>query len=124
MLFLPGMMDLSGIRSFCLSLPAVTEDIKWEQHLCFSVGAKMFLITSPYEVPVTASVKVSEDEFHTLITRAGIRPASDLGRYHWIEVDDISRLSAMQWRHYLTEAHRLVASKLPKSEKKRLGLYG
>ena len=115
-------MELSELRDLCLALPGVTEDIKWEHHLCFSVGKKMFVITSPDEIPVNASLKVSEEDFAKLITRKGIGPASHLARYHWINVSDISLFSRKEWRHYASEAHRLIASKLSKAERKKLGM--
>ena len=115
-------MELAELRDICLALPGVTEDIKWEHHLCFNVGKKMFVITSPDEVPVNASLKVTEEEFATLITMDGISPASHLARYHWVGVNDINLLSRKEWKLYVTEAHRMVASKLSKSERKKLGL--
>jgi predicted DNA-binding protein (MmcQ/YjbR family) len=39
-------MNIEALRKFCLSLPAVTEDVKWGADLCFSVGGKMFCVTS------------------------------------------------------------------------------
>ncbi len=115
-------MHLADIRDYCLSLPAVTEDIKWENHLCFCVGGKMFLITSPDEVPVSASLKVSAEDFAELITVNGIKPASYLARYGWVQLDSIERFNDSQWKRYLKEAHRLIGEKLPKREQKRLGL--
>jgi predicted DNA-binding protein (MmcQ/YjbR family) len=115
-------MELSELRDICLALPGVTEDIKWEHHLCFNVGKKMFVITSPDEVPVNVSLKVSEEDFAKLVVKKGIAPASHLARYHWINVSDISLFSRKQWQNYAAEAHRLVASKLTKSEKKKLGI--
>ena len=32
-------MSLNWIRTFCLALPRVTEDVKWEKDLVFSIGA-------------------------------------------------------------------------------------
>jgi len=115
-------MDLAEIRTLCLKLPAVTEDIKWEHHLCFNVGEKMFMITSPDEVPVNASLKVSDDNFARLCSRPGIKPAPYLARHQWVHLDDISLLSKKEWKELLREAHRLIASKLPKAMKKKLGL--
>ena len=31
-------MAIDQLRKYCLSLPAVTEDVKWENNLVFSVG--------------------------------------------------------------------------------------
>ena len=115
-------MDLTEIRDYCLTLPGVTEDIKWEHHLCFSVGGKMFVMTSPDEVPVNASFKTSEEEFSRLCGRSGFRPASHLARYHWIHIDDISEMGAREWKSRIGEAHRLVSSKLPKSLREKLRL--
>lgn len=119
---IPLCMHLSEIRDYCLSLPGVTEDIKWEHHLCFSVGEKMFLITSPDEVPVNASFKVTEDEFAALCSRDGFRPASHLARYHWIGVNDISTLGTAEWKRFISQSYRLVAEKLPASLRAKLGI--
>ena len=40
-------MTVEELREIALKLTGVTEDIKWQDHLCFSVGNKMFLVTSP-----------------------------------------------------------------------------
>ncbi len=38
-------MNTEQLRKFCLSLPNATEDLKWENDLCFCVGTKMFAST-------------------------------------------------------------------------------
>jgi predicted DNA-binding protein (MmcQ/YjbR family) len=110
-------MTLEGIQQICNSFPDVTEDIKWEEHLCFNVGGKMFLITSPDFSPVTASFKVSPENFALLTEREGFKPAPYLARYQWVWVDDISRLSTKEWRALLQAAYELVKSRLPKKKK-------
>jgi hypothetical protein len=40
-------MQIEDLQKICKSFHGVTEDIKWENHLCFNVGEKMFLITAP-----------------------------------------------------------------------------
>ena len=82
----------------------------------------MFLITSPDDVPVTASIKVDEEEFRKLCSRSGVRPAPHLARYYWVMLDDIKRFSPKEWRLYLDESYRMVSSKLSKAERKRLGI--
>ena len=37
-------MDIDPLRTFCMKLPAVTEDIKWGHDLVSSVGSKMFCV--------------------------------------------------------------------------------
>lgn len=115
-------MTIDLIREICLLLPAVTEDIKWETHLCFNVGGKMFLITSPDEVPVNATFKVPEESFEELLDRDGFKIASHLGRYHWIEVTDISKLSAKEWRFFIDQSYKLVLNKLPVKTRRSLGV--
>src|SRR5215471_6199362 len=105
-------MNIEDIQAICKKLPAVTEDIKWEDHLCFNVGGKMFLITSPDSVPVSASFKVSEEEFEDIISREGFSKAPHLGRYYWVFVDDISRMGKKQWSETLSISYSLVAGKL------------
>jgi predicted DNA-binding protein (MmcQ/YjbR family) len=115
-------MNIEDIQSICKKLKGVTEDIKWENHLCFNIGGKMFLITAPDNVPVSASFKVADEEFEELSSREGFIPAPYLARYKWVHVDDISRLGARQWEYYAKQSYRLVASRLPSKIKKQLGL--
>jgi predicted DNA-binding protein (MmcQ/YjbR family) len=115
-------MNIEDLRGICKKLKGVTEDIKWEHHLCFNVGDKMFVITSPDDVPVSASFKTSDEDFDLLQTREGFSPAQYLARYKWIFVDDITRLSAKQWEYYARRSYELIAAKLPKKTRRELGL--
>lgn len=110
-------MTLEAIQKICNSFPAVTEDIKWADHLCFNTGGKMFLITSPDQSPVTASFKTSEEKFNELTEQEGFMPAPYLARYKWVWVDDISRLSSKDWKELLRLSYELVKAKLPKKRK-------
>jgi predicted DNA-binding protein (MmcQ/YjbR family) len=110
-------MTLEAIQQFCQQLPGVTEDIKWENHLCFNVGGKMFLITSPDDSPVTASFKTSEEKFNELTERDGFKPAPYLAKHKWIFVDDICRLSGNEGKELLRLSYELVQAKLPKKKK-------
>lgn len=110
-------MTLEAIQQFCQQLPGVTEDIKWENHLCFNVGGKMFLITSPDETPVTASFKTTEEKFNDLSEREGFRPAPYLARNKWVQVDDIARFTEKEGKDLLELSYKLVKEKLPKTKK-------
>lgn len=125
--FVPGaysniLMTVEDIQSICRKHHGVTEDIKWEDHLCFSVGRKIFLITAPDRVPCSASVKVSEEAFDEISGMEGFMPAPYLARYKWVRMDDISRLSRKQWEEYIDTAYHLVASRLPLKVKRQIGL--
>jgi len=115
-------MTLEELQSICRDFKGTTQDIKWENHLCFNIGDKMYLVTAPDSVPVSASFKVDEEEFETLTTREGFTPAAYLARYKWVHVDDINRLSKSQWKHYAQRSYELVSAKLPAKTRKQIGL--
>ena len=115
-------MNIADIQAICKKLPGVTQDIKWENHLCFNIGGKMFVITSPDTFPVTASFKVSAEDFDILENKEGFKASPYLARYKWIHVDDIKRLSKKEWNYYLKQSHSLIAAKLPVKIKKQLKL--
>jgi predicted DNA-binding protein (MmcQ/YjbR family) len=115
-------MTIEEIQLICEKLPGVTQDIKWENHLCFNVGEKMFLVTAPDGVPPSASIKVSDEEFENLIFFEGIIPAPYMARHKWVHLDTINRFSKKQWQFYIPQAYYLVASKLSVKIQKNLGL--
>jgi predicted DNA-binding protein (MmcQ/YjbR family) len=115
-------MTLEDLQAICKKFPGVTEDIKWENHLCFCVGEKMFLVTSLDENPPSCSFKASEEEFEELSVRDGFKPAPYMARHKWVFTDDINRMKKKEWEHYAKESYRLVSSKLPAAMKKKLGI--
>lgn len=115
-------MTVEDIQSICKKLPHTTEDIKWETHVCYSIGGKVFIITNPDSSPVTASFKVNDEDFVELSEKDGFKPAPYLAKYKWIYVDDIKRLSKKEWQNYLKSGYDLVAAKLPAKKKKQIGI--
>ncbi len=115
-------MTIEDLETLCDSFPGVTKDIKWEHHLCFNVGAKMFLVTSPDTVPPSATFKVTPEEFEELIARDGFCPASHVGRYFWVSLSNIGKLSQKEWERYAQQSYQLVASKLPAKLRAQLGI--
>jgi predicted DNA-binding protein (MmcQ/YjbR family) len=106
-------MTIEELQKICRQFPGVTEDIKWSHHLCFNIGGKMFLVTGPDNVPVTASFKASDEDFASLPNRTGFIPAPYMAQHKWVFVDDINRLSGKEWEKYLKQAYTLVLAKLP-----------
>jgi|GEM_PF-274278 len=115
-------MTIEEIQQICRKLKGVTEDIKWEDHLCFSVGGKMFLVTAPDMVPPSASIKVTDEAFEELPLREGFMAAPYMARHKWIRLDDISLWSKKDWQLYLEQAHKLVSDKLPAKTRIQIGL--
>ena len=115
-------ITVETLQSICNEYKGVTEDIKWDHHLCFNVGGKMFLITSPDEVPVTGSFKTSEEEFDELISKQGINPAQYMAKKKWVTVEDISMLSKAEWERLIEQSYNLISSKLTRKFRKEIGL--
>ena len=115
-------MSLNWIRTFCLALPSVTEDVKWEKDLVFSVGAKMFALTSLEPAAVVLSFKCSPEGFAEVVERPGIVPAPYLARAHWVALEDEDALTRRELEPWLRSAYELVRAKLSKGV--RAGLDG
>jgi len=115
-------MTIEDIQTLCHQFAGVTEDIKLGTHLCFNVGGKTFLFTSPDSIPVSASVKVPAEDFEQIISKEGFSPQEYVARYKWVHIDDINRLSWQEWEFYLKQSYMLIAEKLPGKVKKSLGL--
>lgn len=115
-------MTTADIQYICKKLKGVTYDIKWENHLCFNIDGKMFLVTSPDSVPVTASFKVNDEDFEEVSSRKGFIPAPYLARFKWVFVDDIKRMSKKEWEQMISTSYHLIAKKLPSKIKKEIGI--
>jgi predicted DNA-binding protein (MmcQ/YjbR family) len=114
-------MDIDTIRKICTALPAVTEDIKWEYDLVFSVGGKMFCVTS-LEPPFGCSFKVKDEDFEELSNRPGFIPAPYMARAKWVKVDENARILKKEWQGFINQSYELVKAKLTKKEKMKLGI--
>ncbi len=106
-------MNIETLRNYCLSLPGATEDVKWDSDLCFSVGGKMFCVTSA-DVESGASFKVKDELFRELTQREGIIPAPYMARHKWVYVLDFNWLSDEEWEKFVLDSYELVKEKLPK----------
>lgn len=115
-------MTIDDIQQICRQLPAVTEDIKWENDLVFSVGQKMFCVVGLNQSPTTASFKVTDEEFEEMCNRPGFKPAPYVAKYKWVWTEDINNLKKAEWKKYLGQSHELVAKKLSVKLRKQLGL--
>lgn len=109
-------MDLQTLRDLCLSFPGATEDVKWDNDLCFCVAGKMFCVAA-LEGPAKVSFKVRDEEFGPLCETPDIRPADYVARYKWVTAENFARFSDDEWRHFVGQSYDLIASKLPKSKR-------
>jgi predicted DNA-binding protein (MmcQ/YjbR family) len=116
-------MTPAATEKFLLSLPGATLSLQWGDARVFKVGGKMFAVMSPRtERPCQLSFKAAEDSFHILTGAKGIVPAPYLARSHWVRLGRLDVLTSAELRAYLTRAHGLIASRLPKKTRATLGL--
>ena len=110
-------MNLDSPRAFCKSLPHVTEDVKWGDHLCFLIGGKMFCITSlDPSSPNVMTFKVTESDFDELVEREGIVQAAYCAKRQWVSVEWFQNMRDAEIRERLANSYELVKAKLTKKK--------
>jgi len=114
-------MDIEILRSICSKFPGVTEDIKWGNDLCFCVVGKMFCVAS-LEPPHQFSFKVTDEEFDELSRSPGFQPAPYLARAKWVLCTDFSKLNKRNLKTYLENSYEMIKAKIPKNQRKELGI--
>ena len=107
-------MTVESIRRWCLALPGVTEDIKWDDDLVFSVGGKMFCVAM-LELPHRLSFKCDEETFAELVEREGIIPAPYLARAKWVSLESLDGpMESRELEGRLRHSYGLVKGSLTK----------
>ncbi len=120
-------MDQEAFDAFCETLPATEMVVQWGGAHVWKVGGKIFALCGPWgedrsDRSHKISFKASDMAFLMLSDEPGVIPAPYLGRCKWVQIQDVDALSGEELRAYLTEAHRLVAEKLPKKLRCQLGI--
>ena len=114
-------MDIEEIRTFCLSFPFATEDVKWGNDLAFCVGEKMFTVVVIEQSEQTAmSFKCTPEKFAELVEMDGIFPAPYVARYHWVALERFDALSQNDLKDLIKQSYQMVWEKLPPKVKKKL----
>lgn len=114
-------MDLESIRTYCLSLPHVTERVQWGNDLLFSIGGKMFAVAGlDAKYPTKLSFKCTPEKFAELVELKGVIPAPYVARYHWVALEDLDALSQRELKSLLKIAYQLVRDKLPRKVQAQL----
>jgi predicted DNA-binding protein (MmcQ/YjbR family) len=110
----------SPLKDFCRSLTATTEDVKWGDNHCFSVGGKLYA-GFDLDDEKTYAFLCDDEDFDRLTERPGIIPAPYSARFGWVRVT-APALSLAEASAQLTKAHALAAAKLSKKKQRELGL--
>ena len=113
-------MTIDWVRTHCLGLLHVTEDVQWEDDLVFSIGGKMFAVVNLEPGATWLSFKCTAEEFAELSERPGCRAAPYLARANWVALDHPDALASREVARLLTRAYELVFSKLSKKMQRRL----
>jgi predicted DNA-binding protein (MmcQ/YjbR family) len=112
-------MTNDSIREFCLSLPMVTEEVQWEEHLLFKIGGKMFCITQ--FGATRCSFKSTPERYAELVEMPDIIPSShNMWKYQWVTCERLTVLPDAEFRELLEESYRLVRASLPKKAQAEL----
>jgi predicted DNA-binding protein (MmcQ/YjbR family) len=106
-------MNFDSIRKFCLSLPHATENLQWEDELCFKVRGKIFAMIGLSSVPQSLVFKCDAETFAELTEREGIEPAPYVGRYKWVMLRGLDVLPAHELESLIRTSYEMVAAKLP-----------
>jgi len=112
-------MSVDAIRKYCMAFPDATENLQWEDDLCFKIRGKIFAIVS-LDNP-RLCFKCAPETFAELIEREDFHPAPYVGRYKWVMLD---RLDALPWNELqglIGQSYEMVASKAPKSKARTSG---
>ena len=121
-------MDSERFRTFCLSLPHVTETVNWGHHLVFfvgdkAIGGKMFAsLDLDSSGAGVVALHAGAERFHELVDIDGIIPAPYSAKYFWVALERWDVFRPRQWEDELRRAHQLIYEKLPKRTKAVLAM--
>jgi predicted DNA-binding protein (MmcQ/YjbR family) len=116
-LYASEMNTADAIRKFCLAFPQATENLQWEDNLCFKINAKIFA-TLGLDNP-RLCFKCTPEIFAELIEREDIRPAPYVGRYKWVLLERLDAVSWNELRGLIQQSYEMVSAKAPKPKKKK-----
>jgi predicted DNA-binding protein (MmcQ/YjbR family) len=116
-------MRHADVEKFCLSLKGATLVVQWGDCRVYKVGGKVFAVLSPAsEKPHRLSFKVREESFHILTQDPLIVQAPYFAKGQWVSLERLDALSTKELKAYLTRAHAIIATGLPKKRQAELGL--
>ena len=109
-------MNADSIRAFCMSFPDATENLQWEDDLCFKVGGKIFVVLGLDSVPQRLCFKCTAESFAELCERQDIRPAPYVGRYKWVMLERLDALRSNELRELIEQSYEMVKKKGSKTK--------
>ncbi len=119
-----SLFEPETFEAFIGDLPAVEIVHQWGGASVGKIGGKIFAILSAWNGDGVRriSFKCSEMSFAILPELEGVAPAKYLARAKWVQVAPDAELGENDLAAYITEAHRLIAGKLPRRTRAELGV--
>ncbi len=114
-------MEIDWVRQFCLALPHATENVQWDDDLCFKVAGKLFAIAALEPGDYWLSFKCTPETYAELIEQEGIVPAPYMARASWVSLTSKDALPREEIKRLIRTSYDLVYAKLPKKMRAALG---
>lgn len=123
-------MNVEDFRTYCLSLPGVTERMPFttlkdpysRDILCFYVGSKWFCYVN-IEVFDRCCVKTPEEEGRMLRERyKGVRPAWHMNKRFWSDLYFNTDVPDKAIEELVEQSYRIVRASLPAKERQTIDL--
>lgn len=118
-------MKSNELEALCVGWPGVSNSIKWEDDLVFSVAGKMFAVyclRGPHRERI--SFKVDRERFLELTDQPGITPAAYMARAFWVTISEPDRFARAKIGEFLRHSYELVRAGLSKKQQTALGVAG
>lgn len=113
-------MNADSVRQYCLSFPHATENLQWEDDLCFKVNGKIFVTLGLDSVPQRMCFKCTPERFAELCEMEDIRPAPYVGRYNWVMLDRLDALHDRELREAIQQSYDMVSKQAQRKPKAKL----
>jgi len=115
-------MDIESFRQYCLSLPAVTEELPFgPDTLVYKVAGKMFALT---DINTFESINLKCDPDLAVELRErypAVLPGYHMNKKHWNTVLMDGSISNQLIRDWIRQSYDLVAASLPKATREKYG---
>ena len=113
-------MDVTWMRTFCLTLPHTTETIQWGNDLVLKIGGKMYAVIALEPAAHWISFKCSPEDFADLCEREGVVPAPYLARAQWVALESEDAIPRTELKRLVRQAYEIILAKLPKKTQAKL----
>ncbi|PRY91388.1 MmcQ/YjbR family DNA-binding protein [Marinilabilia salmonicolor] len=114
-------MNIEEFREYCLSLPATSEDLPFDEtSLVFKVGKKMFALTD-LEGPFWINLKCDPAKAIELREQhPAVRPGYHMSKKHWNTIEVDGSVSDDLIRQWTKDSYDLVVKGMTRKERESI----